>query len=78
MQALLKMAFGKNADTTVDTNPIFIAGRCANIVVDEERIGVLGEVTPLAIDSFKVRVPVAAFELNLSQLLSKYRRDLYF
>ncbi|HEY5631400.1 MAG TPA: phenylalanine--tRNA ligase subunit beta [Nitrososphaeraceae archaeon] len=78
MQALLKMAFGKNADTTVDTNPIFIAGRCANIVVDEERIGILGEVTPLAIDSFKVRVPVAAFELNLSQLLSKYRRDLYF
>lgn len=78
MQALLKMAFGKNADTTVDTNPIFIAGRCANIVVDEERIGILGEVTPLAIDCFKVRVPVAAFELNLSQLLSKYRRDLYF
>ncbi|MBV9177785.1 MAG: phenylalanine--tRNA ligase subunit beta [Nitrososphaeraceae archaeon] len=78
MQALLRTAFGKNAYTKVDTNPIFIAGRCANIVVDEDCIGILGEVTPLAIDSFKVRVPVAAFELNLSQLLSKYRRDLYF
>jgi phenylalanyl-tRNA synthetase beta chain len=71
MQALLRMAFGKNAETKVDTNPIFIAGRCANIVVDEDCIGILGEVTPLAIDSFKVRVPVAAFEVNLSRLLSK-------
>jgi phenylalanyl-tRNA synthetase beta chain len=71
MQALLRMAFGKNAETKVDTNPIFVAGRCANIVVDEDCIGILGEVTPLVIDSFKIRVPVAAFEVNLSRLLSK-------
>jgi phenylalanyl-tRNA synthetase beta subunit len=32
-------------------------------------IGIIGEITPLAIENFKIRVPVSAFELNLSQLL---------
>ena len=72
MQGLLKTSFGKNAVTTVATHPIFMYGRCANIYVDEECVGIIGEITPLAIDNFKVRVPVAAFELNLSQFLSRY------
>ena len=69
MQALLKTSFGKAAFTQVITHPIFITGRCAGIVVDEKYVGIIGEITPLAIDNFKVRVPVAAFELNLSELL---------
>jgi phenylalanyl-tRNA synthetase beta chain len=69
MQALLKTSFGKDAFTKVITHPIFITGRCAGIVVDEKYVGIIGEITPLAIDNFKVRVPVAAFELNLSELL---------
>jgi phenylalanyl-tRNA synthetase beta chain len=69
MQSLLKTSFGKAAFTQVITHPIFITGRCAGIVVDEKYVGIIGEITPLAIDNFKVRVPVAAFELNLSELL---------
>jgi len=72
MQGLLKTSFGKNAVTTVATHPIFMNGRCANIYVEEECVGIIGEITPSAIDNFKVRVPVAAFELNLSQFLSRY------
>jgi len=72
MQGLLKTSFGKNAVTTVATHPIFMNGRCADIYVEEECVGIIGEITPLAIDNFKVRVPVAAFELNLSQFLSRY------
>ena len=72
MQGLLKTSFGKNAVTKVATHPIFMYGRCANIYVDEECVGIIGEITPLAIDNFKVRVPVVAFELNLSQFLSRY------
>jgi phenylalanyl-tRNA synthetase beta chain len=72
MQGLLKISFGKNAVTTVAAHPIFMNGRCANIYVDEECVGIIGEITPLAIDNFKVRVPVAAFELNLSHFLSRY------
>jgi phenylalanyl-tRNA synthetase beta chain len=69
MHTLLKLSFGKSVTTKVATHPIFINGRCANIIVDEESVGIIGEITPFAIDNFKVRVPVAAFELNISKLL---------
>jgi phenylalanyl-tRNA synthetase beta subunit len=39
--------------------------------VDDEYVGLIGEVTPLAIDNFRIRVPVVAFELNLSILLPR-------
>lgn len=74
MQGLLKITFGKDAVTTVAAHPIFMNGRCAHIYVDGDYVGILGEITPLVIDNFKVRVPVAGFELNLSQLLSRYGR----
>ena len=69
MQTLLKLSFGKSFITKVVSHPVFIQGRCASIIVDDESIGILGEITPFAIDNFKVRVPVAAFELNISKLL---------
>ncbi|MFL6393532.1 MAG: phenylalanine--tRNA ligase subunit beta [Nitrososphaeraceae archaeon] len=69
MHTLLKLSFGKSVTTKIATHPIFINGRCANIIVDEESVGIIGEITPFAIDNFKVRVPVAAFELNISKLL---------
>jgi phenylalanyl-tRNA synthetase beta chain len=69
LQTLLKTGFGKTAVTKATTQPIFINGRCANIIVDDKYLGIIGEITPLAIDNFKIRVPVVAFELNLSQLL---------
>jgi phenylalanyl-tRNA synthetase beta chain len=69
VHTLLKLSFGKSVTTKVATHPIFINGRCANIIVDEESVGIIGEITPFAIDNFKVRVPVAAFELNISKLL---------
>ena len=70
MQTLLKIAFNKDVFTQEDANPFFIEGRSATVVLDKKSvIGMIGEVTPLAIDNFKIRVPVTAFELNLSQLL---------
>jgi phenylalanyl-tRNA synthetase beta chain len=69
MQTLLKLSFGKSVTTKVAAHPIFINGRCASINVDNESVGILGEIAPFAIDNFRVRVPVAAFELNISKLL---------
>jgi phenylalanyl-tRNA synthetase beta chain len=69
LQTLLKLSFGKSVTTKVAAHPIFINGRCASINVDNESVGILGEITPFAIDNFRVRVPVAAFELNISKLL---------
>ncbi|HEX9677946.1 phenylalanine--tRNA ligase subunit beta [Nitrososphaera sp.] len=68
MQALVS-AFGMQLTTKASQYPLFIRGRCAAVMHRDKRIGIIGEVTPLAIDSFRLRVPVAAFELDLSTLL---------
>jgi phenylalanyl-tRNA synthetase beta chain len=70
MQTFLKVAFDKEVFTQENANPFFIEGRSARIVLNKKYvIGIIGEITPLAIDNFKIRVPVSAFELNLSELL---------
>lgn len=69
MQALLASGFGKAASTKASEDPLYIRGRCAAIT-SGKAVGTIGEITPLAIDNFKLRVPVAAFEIDLSALLS--------
>jgi phenylalanyl-tRNA synthetase beta chain len=72
MQTLLKIAFNKDKEifTQENANPFFIEGRSAKIILNKKTvIGMIGEITPLAIDNFKIRVPVSTFELNLSPLL---------
>ena len=70
MQTFLKVAFDKDVFTQENANSFFIEGRSARVILDKKHnIGIIGEVIPLAIDNFKIRVPVSAFELNLSQLL---------
>ena len=43
----------------------------SHLQFNEKNIGIIGEITPVAVENFKLRVPVAAFELNLSSLLKK-------
>jgi phenylalanyl-tRNA synthetase beta chain len=70
MQTFLKVAFDKDVFTQENANSFFIKGRSARVILDKRsNIGIIGEITPLAIENFKIRVPVSAFELNLSQLL---------
>jgi len=69
LQALAS-AFGSQVTTKASQDPLYIRGRCAAVMRGDRQIGTIGEVTPLAIDSFKLRVPVAAFEVDLSALLS--------
>jgi phenylalanyl-tRNA synthetase beta chain len=69
LQALFA-AFGLAASTKASSDPLFIKGRCATVMSKNRQVGTIGEITPLAIDNFKLRVPVAAFEVNLSALLS--------
>ena len=75
MQELLNGCFGPKYASMVFTpavyNSMFIQGRCANIIFNEKNIGIIGEITPVAVENFKLRVPVAAFELNMSSLLKK-------
>jgi len=68
LQALLKSGFGKYAATKPAKSPFFMQGRCAEIIVDNRIVGTIGEIKPMVLESFKLRVPVAAFEMNLSAL----------
>lgn len=68
-QALVKSCFGRDISTKASSSPMFMEGRCAEIIIDSMVIGVIGEVTPLALENFKLRVPVAAFEADLSGII---------
>ena len=69
MQALLRSCFGKEAITKASTNHMFMEGRCADVILDGKSIGTLGEIVPLALENFKLRTPVAAFEINLLAII---------
>jgi phenylalanyl-tRNA synthetase beta chain len=46
----------------------FIEGRCAAIMLDDQEIGVIGEIHPEALHNFGIEMPVTAFELDLDTL----------
>ena len=69
MDALIKSCFGNDVTAKASSSPMFIRGRCAEIRVDGEVVGMIGEVNPLALEKFKLRVPVAAFEVDLSSII---------
>jgi phenylalanyl-tRNA synthetase beta chain len=69
MQALLKSCFGKDASTRSSANQMFMNGRCAEIIFDGKPVGVIGEIVPRALENFKLRVPVAAFEIDLPAII---------
>jgi phenylalanyl-tRNA synthetase beta chain len=76
MQEVLTACCGSGRYTAAITtkaalNSMFIEGRCADIVFNGRNIGVMGEIAPLVIENFKLRVPVAALELNLSYLIGR-------
>jgi phenylalanyl-tRNA synthetase beta chain len=64
----LARAFGREVETPATEHPTFIPGRVADVVVDGETVGVIGEVHPEVIVEHDVEVPVAAFELRLDAL----------
>jgi phenylalanyl-tRNA synthetase beta chain len=50
-------------------HPSFIDGRTGRVVVNEEDVGVLGEIHPEVLEEWKLENPVAAFELNMERIL---------
>ena len=67
LQALCR-AFDVDVETPPTDHPTFISGRTAEIVVNGESAGVVGEVHPKVLVEYDLEVPVAAFELDLDVL----------
>jgi phenylalanyl-tRNA synthetase beta chain len=70
VQTFLKTSFGKEIVTKSNVNAILVQGRSSDIIVDGLSVGYIGEINPMVSDNFKLRVPVVAAELNLSQIMS--------
>jgi len=59
---------GVNWQIKETTNPSFIEGRVGAAIVNGVNVGVLGEVNPQVLESWKLENPVAAFEINMQKL----------
>ncbi len=51
-----------------DSHPSFIKGRVGRGIVNKEKVAYIGEMAPQVLDNFDIDVPVACFELNLTDL----------
>lgn len=69
LQTLMEICFKVKFETNPSANSSFIRGRSADIMYKQKAIGQIGEISPLLIDGFKIKMPVAAFELDLTELL---------
>ena len=67
LQALVG-EFDADLETPATAHPSFIDGRAAEIVVDGESVGVIGEIHPKLLVERDLEVPVAAFEFRLDAL----------
>lgn len=66
LQSLLKTDSNIECKTKTAENPMFAKGKTADIVINDKKIGIIGEIDSQVIDNFKIRVPVSGFEIILS------------
>ena len=69
LQTLMEICLDTTFETKAAEHSSFISGRSADIFYNGKTVGQIGEVSPLLIDSFKIKMPVAAFDLDLTELL---------
>ncbi len=63
--------FGVEFQIQEAAHPSFIEGRVGKIIVDGKEVGVVGEITPLVLEAWKLENPAAAFELNFQTLANQ-------
>ncbi len=61
-------ALGLESKIKESKNDSFIPGRFGDILVQEKKIGIIGEISPQVITNWNFAVPVTALELNLEEL----------
>ncbi|MHB8601674.1 MAG: phenylalanine--tRNA ligase subunit beta [Nitrosotalea sp.] len=69
LQSLLKTGFNLSCNTMPQKEPMYVDGRTSSIVVNSKKLGSLGEIDAKVSDNFKLRMPVAGFEITLTDLL---------
>lgn len=69
LQSVLHTGFGIKVQTKPSSDPMFEKGRTAAIMAGTKQVGLIGEINPKTVASYKIRVPVVGFELSLSGLI---------
>jgi phenylalanyl-tRNA synthetase beta chain len=63
------MNFGVEWQIKTILHPSFIEGRVGAAMVNGADVGVLGEVNPQVLEAWKLENPVAAFEINIGEII---------
>ncbi|NDB31941.1 MAG: phenylalanine--tRNA ligase subunit beta [Nitrososphaeria archaeon] len=69
LQSLLKTDSNIECQTKTSQNTMFAKGKTADVIVNNKKIGIIGEIDSGVIENFKIRVPVSGFELILTDFL---------
>jgi phenylalanyl-tRNA synthetase beta chain len=67
LDAFMK-SLGLNYKMRKGSHKSLIDGRCAEIVVDNKSIGVIGEIHPHVLENWNLEKPAVAFELNVDEI----------
>jgi phenylalanyl-tRNA synthetase beta chain len=69
LQSLLKTDSDIECRTKTAENPMFAKGKTADILVNDKKIGTIGQLDSQVIENFKIRVPVSGFEIILNDFI---------
>ncbi len=70
----LLRVLGLNATFEETEHSSFVSGRAAQVKVDNHAIAIIGEIHPLVITNFNLEMPVAAAEIDLTELFNHIRK----
>ncbi|MBT3408407.1 phenylalanine--tRNA ligase subunit beta [Candidatus Woesearchaeota archaeon] len=63
----------KNAKIEKSNHKSFLNGRCGKIIINNEEIGIIGEIEPKVLINFKLEMPVAICEINLNKVYNLFK-----
>ena len=69
LQSFLKTTLNLDCQTKTSAHPSFQKGRVAEIIINGKNVGLIGEINSKIVENFKIRVPLAGFEIKLSGLI---------
>ena len=69
LQSCLGTGFGMKIQTHTSVHPTFQKGRCADIMINDQSVGTIGEIASEVVRNHKIRNPVAGFEISLSETI---------
>jgi len=70
LESFLRTSFNLECETkTTSHNTLFTNGRVANIIINNQNFGQIGEIDSSILENFRIRTSVTAFEITLSGLI---------